>query len=100
MQVSKKQYIGYEIRIYGGVTHRGITSDRCRRLGEHQRYLGSSAKMRILTRPMSLSQAEKWESKQTRTQGYCEPKHRPGRVWVPPYQRHNGKIVRAHYRKA
>ena len=100
MTLNNKQFVGYEVRVHGGVTHRGITSDPERRLREHQMQLGPSATMRILTPPMSLLRARNWENNQSRTRGYSQPRRRPGRVWVPPYRRRNGQIVRGHYRRA
>ena len=99
MEPTSKRYVGYEVRIHAGVSHRGITSDPERRLEEHRRKLGPSAYMRILTSPMTLRVARQWESLQERTRGYHRPRRRAGKVWVPPHWR-NGKIVRGYYRKA
>ena len=99
MAPASKRYVGYEIWVHGGVTHRGITSDPARRLKEHRKKLGPSADMWTLTPPMTLCSARQWESSQERTYGYHQPRRRAGKVWVPPHRR-NGKIVRGHYRKA
>lgn len=99
MLPNNKPFIGYEVRVHGGASHRGITSNPERRLREHQAQLGPSARMRVLTPPMSLPQARNWERAQTRTRGYVQPRRRPGRVWVRPHRR-NGKVVRGHYRRA
>ena len=99
MASANRQYVGYEVWIHGGVTHRGITRDPKRRLRDHRRKLGPSARMRILTSPMTLRRAQQWESSQERTYGYHQPRRRAGKVWVPPHWR-NGKIVRGYYRKA
>ena len=96
---NNKPFVGYEVHVHGGPTHRGITSNPERRLREHQEQVGRSATMRVLTPPMSLLQARRWEKLQTRTRGYSRPRRRPGRVWVRPHRR-NGKIVRGHYRRA
>ena len=99
MTSASKRYVGYEVRVHGGASHRGITSDPDRRLQEHRRKLGPSAYMRILTSPMTLRGARQWESSRERTRGYHQPRRRAGKVWVPPHRR-NGKIVRGYYRKA
>ena len=99
MTSNKKPFVGYEVRVHGGASHRGITSDPQRRLREHQAKLGQSAKMRILTPPLPYHQALNWERLQSRTRGYHQPRRRQGRVWVRPHRR-NGKIVRGHYRRA
>ena len=99
MSLTSKPYVGYEVRIHGGPSHRGITTDPERRLKEHRTKLGPSAKMRILTSPMSPYHAREWERSQTRTRGYHQPRRRAGKVWVRPHRR-NGKTVPGHYRKA
>ena len=99
MALNNKPFVGYEVRVHGGPTHRGITSNPKRRLQEHQTQVGPSATIRILTPPMSLLQARQWEKLQTRTRGYSRPRRRPGRVWVRPHRR-NGRTVRGHYRRA
>ena len=93
-----KKYYGYELRVYGGPTHRGITSNTEQRLAQHKRQVGPSAKMRVLTGPMSLHRARLWEKTQGRTRGYHQPRRRRGRTWVRPHRR-RGKIVRGHYRR-
>ena len=35
-----KMYYGYELRIHGGPTHRGITSNPQQRLSQHRRQVG------------------------------------------------------------
>ena len=98
MTTSSKQFVGYEVRVHGGPTHRGITSDQERRLKEHRAQVGPSATMKILTNPMPLRQARQWEKLQERTRGYHQPRRVRGRVWVRPHRRH-GRRVRGHYRK-
>ena len=70
MTPNNNPFFGYEIRMHGGPTHRGITTDPERRLREHQAELGPSAKMRILTPPLSYRQARNWERIQSRPRRY------------------------------
>ena len=96
---SEPKAVGYELKVHGGITHRGITANPDRRLKEHKAKVGPSAKMKIVTRPLLRSKALQWERKQTRTRGYHPPRRRRGMTWVRPHKR-NGRIVRGHYRRS
>ena len=63
-------YVGYEIILHGRPVHLGITSQPETRLRHHQARFGLSARMRILTSPMSPRQAHNWEALKKRTRGY------------------------------
>lgn len=63
-------YVGYEIILHGRPVHLGITTQPGTRLRAHQARFGLSARMRILTSPMSPRQAHNWETLQKRTRGY------------------------------
>lgn len=76
MEPTSKRYVGYEVRIHAGVSHRGITSDPEGRLEEYRKELGPSAYMRILTPPMTLRVARQWESLPERARGYQRARRR------------------------
>ena len=77
MIYGNKPFFGYEVRIHDSPGHRGITTDPERRLRELQAELGPSAKIRILTPPLSYHQARNWEKIRSRPRGY----HWDADVW-------------------
>lgn len=80
MVTPNRPYVGYEVRIPAGVSHRGLTTNPERTLAEYREQLGPSAHIRILTSPLTLNEARQWERLVKGARGYHQANGR--RDWA------------------